>query len=89
MEKVRKKMSALTENFMEGLYYDREEYINQISYEEGKEEGKNIGIQEGKNARNIEIAKNMLKKKINIKDISEITGLKENEIKKITKETNN
>lgn len=71
MEKVRNKMSALTEDFMEGLYYDREEYINQISYEEGKNQTK------------IEIAKNLLNKKMNLSDISEITGLTKEEIEKL------
>ena len=38
---------------------------------------------EGKLERNIEIATNALKKGLSIKDISEITGLSEEEIKKI------
>jgi len=71
MEKVRNKMSALTEDFMEGLYYDREEYINQISYEEGKKE------------RNIEIAKNMLKENIDTDMIEKVTGLTQEEIEKL------
>ena len=39
----------------------------------------NKGIEQGK----VEIAKNMLKKKMNIEDIKEITGLTEEEIKKL------
>ncbi len=74
MEKVRKKMSVLTEDFMEGLYYDREEYINQISYEEGKNQSK------------IEIAKNMLKENISIDIIAKVTGLTKEEITKLQKE---
>ncbi len=73
MEKVRNKMSVLTENFMEGLYYDREEYINQISYEEGKEKGTIQTKQE--------IAKNMLKEKISVDTIVKVTGLSKEEIK--------
>ena len=45
--------------------------------EEGIEKGKNIGTKE----KTIEIAKNMLKKKMSIKDISEITGLTEDEVR--------
>ena len=44
---------------------------------EGIEKGKNIGTKE----KTIEIAKNMLKKKMSIKDISEITGLTEDEVR--------
>ncbi len=74
MEKVRNKMSVLTEDFMEGLYYDREEYINQISYEEGK------------NERNIEIAKNMIKENISIDIIAKVTGLPLEELEKLKEE---
>jgi len=63
MEKVKKKLSALTEDFAEGLYYDREEYINQVSFEMGKEEG----IEQGETNKMIEIAKNLLKLKIKTK----------------------
>ena len=44
--------------------------------DEARAEGKS----QGKNERNIEIAKNMLSKNMNIKLISEITGLTEDEI---------
>ena len=47
--------------------------------EDAKKEGKSIGIKENK----LEIAKKMLKKKMNIKDISEITSLTIEEIEKI------
>ena len=47
--------------------------------EGAKEEGRSLGIEE----RTIEIAKNMLNKKMNIKDISEITGLTIREIEKL------
>lgn len=84
MEKVKKKLSALTEDFAEGLYYNREEYINQVSYEEGKEagvkEGKEAGLKEGKKERTFEIAKGMLKKSMNVSDILEITGLSAEEL---------
>ena len=45
----------------------------------GKEEGKKEGIQQ----RNIEIARNMLKKAININDIIEITGLAKDQIEEL------
>ena len=47
--------------------------------EEGKAEGEKAGIMKSK----LETAKNMLKKKFSIKDISEITGLTSSEIESI------
>lgn len=44
------------------------------------EEATNKGKEEGIKEKEIEIAKNMLKKKMSIKDISEITGLTEEEV---------
>ena len=44
------------------------------------DEARAEGISKGKNERNIEIAKNMLSKNMNIKLISEITELTEDEI---------
>ena len=55
--------------------------------EDAKKEGKSIGFEEGKiigiKEKEIEIAKKMLKKKMNIKDISEITSLTIEEIEKL------
>ena len=48
----------------------------------GIEEDKNAGIKETK----LEIAKNMLKKKMSIEDISEITGLTKEDIQKLSTE---
>ncbi len=61
--------------------------------EDAKKEGKSLGIEEGRalgkaegiKENKIEIARNMLKKKMGIKDISEITGLTEEEIKSLIK----
>ena len=71
MENVRKKLSALTEDFDKELYYNREELINEWSYDEGYK------------TRNNEIAKAMLQKNITIEDISEITGLSIDEIENL------
>lgn len=54
--------------------------------EDAKKEGKTEGKAEGIKEKTVEIAKNMLKKKMNIKDISEITGLTEEEINSLIKE---
>ena len=63
--------------------------------EDAKREGKSLGIEEGKalgkaegkaegiKENTIKIARNMLKKKMSIKDISEITGLTEENIQKL------
>ena len=54
--------------------------------EDAKKEGKTEGKAEGIKEKTVEIAKNMLKKKMSIKDISEITGLTEEEINSLIKE---
>ena len=48
--------------------------------DEARAEGRAEGISQGKNERNIEIAKNMLSKNMDIKLISEITRLTESEV---------
>ena len=51
--------------------------------EEGKEEGREEGREEGEHKKAVETAKKMISKKIPISEISEITGLSEDEIKKL------
>ena len=50
---------------------------------EGRAEGKAEGLAEGEKKRNLEIARNLLSKGVDIKLISETTGLTEEEIKKL------
>ena len=71
MKKVVEKVSSLTEDFADELYYDREEIINDYSYDLGKEE------------RNMEITKKLLDMKMPISNIIDITGLSEEEIKSL------
>ncbi len=58
----------------------REQYVEQ--------EGRKKGREEGREERNKEIAKNLLVQKMDIKLISELTGLPVEKIKKLEKETN-
>ncbi len=54
--------------------------------EEGREQGKKIGIEKGKKETEQklkEIAKKLKKQKMSIKQITEITGLSEEKIKKV------
>ena len=67
-------------------YYDLEEAHRQdiaSSYDTGLEEGMGKGIEQGIEKRNIEIAKNMLKEKIEISLISKMTGLSVDTIKEL------
>ena len=67
------------------------DFFNYMTKEEDEEKCHNteikeaidIGKNEGKKERNIEVAKNLLKKKIPMKDIMEITELTEEEIIKL------
>ncbi len=76
MEKVNAKLNELTGDFSDGLYYDKEAYINQVS--------KEVGIEE----KAKEIAKKMLNKNYDYNEIFELTGLTEKEIEELKKEIN-
>ena len=75
MDKVRDKLSALTDDFAEDLYYDKDEYDREINYERG--------FNAGSKRRNIEIAKSMLEENIPLETIIKITNLTEKEILKL------
>lgn len=70
---------------------ENSDFFNYMTKEEDEEKCHNteikeaidIGKKEGKKERNIEVAKNLLKKKIPMKDIMEITELTEEEIIKL------
>ena len=79
MKKLMKENEDLLKNFDEMLYYDRDKMFLNACYEKGYDKGK----QEARQERNIEIAKEMLNKRLNLKDIRDITGLTEKEIKEI------
>ena len=69
-------------------YYDYEESHKQdleASYDTGLERGIEQGIEHGSKQKELEIAKAMLNKKMNIETISEITGLTIDEIEKEVK----
>ena len=65
----------LMKNFDEMLYYDRDKMFLNACYDKGYDKGKQ--------ERNREIAKEMLNKGMKLKDIIDITGLTEKEIKEI------
>jgi hypothetical protein len=68
------------------IYYDKEQHeqaIRNTLITEAITEGRNIGIEEGSLNKQIEIAKNMFLKEIDINTISECTGLSIEEIEKL------
>ena len=83
MEKVSERLKIFEEEFDALLFYDKEEYVKACSYDQGIEFGLKQGKIEGIQQRNIEITTNLLKKNIDKKQISEITGLSMDEIEKI------
>ena len=74
-------LSSLKEKFFEG----RLEGIH-IGKEEGIKIGAERGKEEGRKAREIEVAKNLLNANVAIDIISQITGLPISEIKKLQKD---
>ena len=83
MKKLMKENEDLLKNFDEMLYYDRDKMFENACYDKGYSKGESIGYSKGKQERNIEIAKEMLNKGMKLKDIIDITGLTEKEIKEI------
>ena len=73
------------------LYESRQRAIMDYNtgIREAKEEGKNLGLkqglEQGEKKKQIEIAKKLIIMKMDIKDIIEVTGLTEEEIKKLQK----
>ena len=83
MKKLMKENEDLLKNFDEMLYYDRDKMFLNACYDKGYSKGESIGYSNGKQERNREIAKEMLNKRMKLKDIIDITGLTEKEIKEI------
>ncbi|MDE0517943.1 MAG: hypothetical protein OXH36_00085 [Bdellovibrionales bacterium] len=57
--------------------------VREIIKEKGRWEGEREGIKKGRQEERQQVVLNMLKKKLNISVISEVTGLSEKEIKKL------
>ena len=88
LDKISKRLDKVSEDEALSLLYDekeREEEKRRAELEYAEEHGLNKGISEGENKKSIEIAKRMLDKNLDIKEISEITGLSIEEIKKLIK----
>ena len=82
-EKVKKLMEAAISMSKDGFIlheWQKDKFDALVKYNE-IEDAKKEGKAEGTKEKTFEIARNMLKKKMSIKDISEITGLTEEEIK--------
>ena len=91
MSEVYKKLDDLSKDKYYALLYDEEEkkaYENKCILEDAIEEAKengyssgyDFGLNDGKNKKSIEIAKNLLNKNMSIEDISDVTGLTIEEI---------
>ena len=74
--------SARDKGTQEGLEQGKKEGLEQ-GKKEGLEQGKKEGLQQGKKDEKIKTAKKLLKLKMSIDQIKEITGLTEEEIRKI------
>ena len=86
VKKLKNKIKKLNQDKEFVSFLSREDDIkfqmNTVKYE-GELVGKRKGINEGKNAEKMEIAKKMLSRGDGVKDIAEVTGLTEEEIQKL------
>ncbi len=92
MNEVFNKMEDLTQEFDGVLYYNRKEFLETISYNHGKDDGRAEGIEvgkvEGAKEKQLEIAKNILENTdLSLEIISKTTGLSLEEIQRLQKET--
>ena len=71
----RRDMKKSIPDFMGGLYYDREELLNEASFEEGQVE------------KTKEIAQAMLKENLSVDIIEKVTGLSKENILEIKNKT--
>jgi len=80
-----KEERLIIEKIVEGRndFYSANTIAREEGREEGKEEGKEEGLKEGEKNKSIEIAKNLLKLNIDVKIISQSTGLSIKEIEDI------
>lgn len=66
-----------------------EKYLMMKGREEGREEGRKEGRKEGKEEEKRTIARKLVNKGLSIVEIASITGLKQEEIEKISNENSN
>lgn len=90
MRKVKKKMESFMKEFDGILYYNHDEFraseleeLKQDAYKEGMEQGIQQGIEQGSKQNAIGIAKKMLAKNKNLKEIQEFTNLSIKEIEEL------
>ena len=79
------------ETFRSFMSYEEDQELIQntekaMAYEDGISQGIEQGISQGIEQRNVEIAKNMLKEKLDIATISRMTGLDADTLEKLSKE---
>ena len=79
------------ETFRSFMSYEEDQELIQntekaMAYEDGISQGISQGIEQGSQKKQIEIAKNMLAKKMDISTVSELTGLDADTLKKLSNE---
>ena len=82
MDEIAIRDSGYNDGYEEGKASGRKAGMKE-GKEIGMQEGKEIGMQEGKFEKQLEIANNLLKMKMDIKDIAEATGLSIEEIENL------
>lgn len=86
MEKYKEKIEKLNEDpeFIEVVSKEKDaEMVHNTLIKEGYEQGISQGLEQGISSRNIEIARNMIKDKVDISIISKYTGLSKKEIEEL------
>jgi len=75
-------MKRFSKNEWVNDFFNRDEFIKKSA-----EEGLELGIEQGTQNRNIEIAKNLLNMNLSVEDIAQATGLSPEEINALKNQT--
>ena len=89
MRGVIEKMKELEESLNELLYYDHEKFERDAMYDEGKRVGIFEGRKVGEHEKQVEVAKKMLQKDMEMSLVLEISGLSQEEIADIQRQMDN
>ena len=88
MDKVNEKICKLSDDeILQGIYVKEEmdSWMKKVDLKYAKEEGLKEGLLKGKKEANMETARKLLKKGMEIKDIIDITGITEKQIEILRK----
>lgn len=78
-KRIQYEKNIMNQNDYDNIFYERYHDGHKIGRAEGRAEGRSVGVIDGKS----EVAKNMLKEGMDVELISRLTGLTEEQIRRL------